>query len=206
MTKFSIRALIVIAMFVAGFSGCSQEGTLVIENKASTEFSGFVNGTQVTIDPSDSYETTVYIGKSLAVVGPDEIPIVVSGSATTKRSFSEEVTVTSGETTSFRISDDTGALIFTNMHDRTVNEIAARQCDSLVFGPNLLEAKRTIPPGSTRTIQLDAGCWDLEINYDRDELKQVIDSVQIDIGQIIEIEWTPGYIYPPPPVPPAPAR
>ena len=205
MTKFSIRALIVLAMFVAGFSGCSQEGTLVIENSASTEFSGFVNGTQVTLDPSDSYETTVYIGKSLAIIGPDEIPVVVSGSATTKRSFSEEIAVASGETTTFRITDDTGALIFTNMHDRTVNEIAARSCDSLVFGPNLLEANRTIPPGSTRTIQLDAGCWDLQINYDRDELKQVIVDVDIAIGQIIEIEWVPGYIYPPP-APPASAR
>ncbi len=205
MTKFSIRALIVLAMFVAGFSGCSQEGTLVIDNKASTEFSGFVNGTQVTIDPSDSYETTVYIGKSLAIIGPDEIPVIVSGSAPTKRSFSEEIGVLSGETTTFRITDDTGALIFTNMHDRTVSEVAARQCDSLVFGPNLLEANRIIPPGSTRSIQLDAGCWDLQITYDPDDLKQTVVDVDIATGQIIEIEWAPGYIYPPP-APPAPAR
>jgi len=207
MTKFGIRALIALTIFAAGFSGCSQEGTLVIKNSATTEFTGFVDGTQVTIDPSDSYETTVYIGKSLSVIGPDQFPVVISGSATTKRSFSEEVTVKSGETTTFKITDDTGALIFTNMHLRSVNEIASRPCDSLTFGPNLLEANRTIPPGSARTIQLAAGCWDLQINYDSlsVEILEVVTDVNIATGQIIEIEWTPGYVYPPP-APPAPAR
>ena len=207
MTKFGIRALIALTIFAAGFSGCSQEGTLVIKNSATTEFTGFVDGTQVTIDPSDSYETTVYIGKSLSVIGPDHFPVVVSGSATTKRSFSEEIDVKSGETTTFKIADDTGALIFTNMHLRSVNEIAARPCDSLTFGPNLLEANRTIPPGSTRTIQLAAGCWDLQINYDSLSVKvvDVVTDLNIATGQIIEIEWTPGYVYPPP-APPAPAR
>ena len=148
MTKFGIRALIALTIFAAGFSGCSQEGTLVIKNSATTEFTGFVDGTQVTIDPSDSYKTTVYIGKSLSVIGPDQFPVVVSGSATTKRFFSEEIDVKSGETTTFKIADDTGALVFTNMHLGSVNEIASRPCDSLTFGPNLLEEKRTIPPGS----------------------------------------------------------
>ncbi|MFA4948232.1 MAG: hypothetical protein WC674_06975 [Candidatus Krumholzibacteriia bacterium] len=205
MTKFGIRALIALAIFAAGLSGCSQEGTLVIKNSASTEFAGFVDGTQVTIDTLGSYETTAYIGKSLAVVGPDHISIIVAGSATTKRAFSEEVTIKSGETTTFQIVDDTGALIFTNMHGRTVNEIAASQCDSLKFGPNLLEEKRTIPPGSTRTIQLDAGCWDIQINYDRDEFLEVVTGVEIEIGQLIEIKWDTNYVYPPP-ASPAPAR
>jgi hypothetical protein len=205
MTKFGIRALIALTIFVAGLSGCSQEGTLVIKNSASTEFSGTVDGTQVTIDPSKSYETSVYIGKSLAVIGPDHFPVVVSGFATTKRSFSEEVDVKSGETTTYQIADDTGALIFTNMHLRSVNEIAARPCDSLTFGPNLLEAKRTIPPGSTRTIQLDAGCWDLQINYDPDATKDVVDSVLVRTGKIDTINWEPGYVFPTP-VPPAPGR
>ena len=205
MTKFGIRALIALTIFAAGLSGCSQEGTLVVKNSASTEFTGFVEGIQVTIDPTDSYETTVYIGKSLAVIGPDHISVIVAGTATTKRSFSEEVTVRSGETTTFQMVDDTGALIFTNMHGRTVNEIAARPCDSLVFGPNLLEGGRPIPPGSTRTIQIDKGCWDIQITYDPGETLQVVDSIQIDIGQIIEIEWTPVYVYPPP-APPAPGR
>jgi hypothetical protein len=187
MTKFGIRALIALTIFVAGLSGCSQEGTLV------------------TIDPSKSYETSVYIGKSLAVIGPDHFPVVVSGFATTKRSFSEEVDVKSGETTTYQIADDTGALIFTNMHLRSVNEIAARPCDSLTFGPNLLEAKRTIPPGSTRTIQLDAGCWDLQINYDPDATKDVVDSVLVRTGKIDTINWEPGYVFPTP-VPPAPGR
>jgi len=208
MTKFSIRALIVLTIFAAGLSGCSQEGTLVIKNSASTEFIGTVDGTQVTIDPSTSYETTVYIGKSLLVIGPEQIPVTVAGYATTKRFFSEEVTVKSGETTTFRIVEDAGALIFTNLHLRTVNEIAVAPCDSTDFGPNLLEENRTIPPGSTRTIQLNAGCWDIQVNYDRDELKDVVEGVEIAIGQIIAMEWYPGYTYEPitPPAPAANAR
>ncbi len=205
MTKFGIRALIALTVFAAALSGCSQEGTLVIKNSSSAEFSGFVDGTQVTIDPADSYETTVYIGKSLAIIGPDNISVVVAGSATTKRAFSEEVTIKSGETTTYKVTDDTGALIVTNMHLRSVNEIAARPCDSLAFGPNLLEDKKTIPPGSAQAIQLDAGCWDLQINYDQSEFLEIVDSIQITTGQIIEIEWAPGYVYPPP-APPAPAR
>ncbi|MCX5753619.1 MAG: hypothetical protein NTW97_08220 [Candidatus Krumholzibacteria bacterium] len=208
MTKFSIRALIALAIFAAGFSGCSQEGTLVIKNSAVTEFSGSVDGTQVTIDPQDSYETTVYIGKSLAVIGPDHVPVIVAGYATTRRAFSEEIAVKSGETTTFRITDDAGALIFTNIHNRTVNEIAARACGAADFGPNLLEEKRTIPPGSTRTIQLGAGCWDIQVNYDRDEIKETVTDIDVAIGQLIEINWAPGYIYVPvtPPAPSASAR
>jgi hypothetical protein len=205
MTKFSIRALIALTIFAAGLSGCSQEGTLVIKNSASTEFAGTVDGTQVTIDPSATYEATVYIGKSLAIIGPDKIPVTVSGYATTKRSFSEEVTVKSGESTTFRIVEDTGAVIFTNMHTRTVTEIAVTPCDSLTFGPNLLETGRTIPPGSTRTVQIDAGCWDIQVTYDPDALKDVVSGVDIAVGQLIEMGWTPGYVYPPP-APPALAR
>jgi hypothetical protein len=205
MTKFSIRAVIALTILAAGLSGCSQEGTLVIKNDASTEFSGFVDGTQVTIDPAGSYEATVYIGKSLAIMGPDHIPVIIEGTATTKRAFSEEVAVKSGETTTFQIVDDTGALIFTNKHRRTVNEFAAGQCDSLTFGPNLLEVKRNIPPGSTRTIQLDAGCWDFQISYDPDGLLDVVTGVEMAIGRLIEINWDTSYVYPPP-APPTPGR
>jgi|WetSurMetagenome_2_1015567.scaffolds.fasta_scaffold70516_2 hypothetical protein len=199
MTKFSIRALIVLAICAAGLSGCSQEGTLVIHNSASTEFNGFVDGTQVTIDPSHSYEATVYIGKSLAVIGPDHVPVVVEGSATTKRPFSEEVTIKSGETTTFQIADDTGALIFTNIHLRTVTAVATRACDSLAWGSNLLEAGRIIPPGSTRTIQLGAGCWDLKVTFDPDELIDIVSDIPIETGQVIEIAWDTTFVYTPPP-------
>jgi hypothetical protein len=206
MTKFGIRALIALTIFAAGLSGCSQEGTLVIKNSASTEFSGNVDGTQVTIDPTGSYETTIYIGKSLAIIGPDHFPVIISGFATTKRFFSEEVDVKGGETTTYLITNDAGALIFTNMYALgSVNEIAARPCGGGEFGPNLLEEKRTIPPGSTRTIQLDAGCWDIQINYGRDLTLEVVAGVELATGQTIEIGWAPGYVYPPP-APPAPAR
>jgi hypothetical protein len=199
MTGFSVRALIALALLVAALSGCSQEGTLVIENKAETEFTGTVDGTQVSIDPGDSYQTAVYIGKSLAIVGPDKINVIVSGSATTKRAFTDEIGITSDETTTYEVQDDAGALLFTNMHIKAVNEIRISECDSLEWGPNLLASKQTVPPGATVTLQLDGGCWDIQINYDREEYLEVVSGVDFTIGEIIEMEWAPGYVYPPPP-------
>lgn len=201
MTRFGIRALIALTVFAAALSGCSQEGTLVIENKAATDFTGTVDGTQVTLDPGDSYETAVYIGKSLAIVGPDKINVIVSGSATTKRAFTDEIGITSDETTTYAIQDDAGAILFTNMYIKAVNEIRISECDSLDFGPNLLAPKQTVPPGATVTLQIDGGCWDVQVNYDRDELLDVVEKIDIAIGQIIEVEWEPGYVYPPPPPP-----
>ncbi len=201
MTRFGIRALIALTLLVAALSGCSQEGTLVIVNDAATEFTGTVDGTQVTLDPGAAYETSVYIGKSLAIVGPDKINVIVSGSATTKRAFTEEIDVTSDETTTYVIQDDAGAILFTNLHIKAVNEIKISECDSLKWGPNLLAPKQTISPGAAVTLQLDGDCWDIQINYDRADSLDVVESVQIDVGQIIEMDWTPGYTYPPP-VPP----
>ncbi len=201
MTRFGIRALIALTLLVAALSGCSQEGTLVIVNDAATEFTGTVDGTQVTLDPGARYETSVYIGKSLAIVGPDKINVIVSGSATTKRAFTEEIDVTSDETTTYVIQDDAGAILFTNLHIKAVNEIKISECDSLKWGPNLLAPKQTISPGAAVTLQLDGDCWDIQINYDRADSLDVVESVQIDVGQIIEMDWTPGYTYPPP-VPP----
>jgi hypothetical protein len=205
MARFSIRALFALTLFVAALSGCSQEGTLVIENDAATDFTGTVDGTQVTIDPGARYETSVYIGKSSGIVGPDKINVIISGSATTKRAFTDEIDITSDETTTYVIQDDAAAIVFTNLYIKAVNEIAIRACGGTDFGPNLLPSKQTVPPGATVTLQIDSGCWDIQVNYDRDEILEVIDTVQVDIGQIVEIEWEPGYVYPPPvpPVPPA---
>jgi hypothetical protein len=201
MTGFGIRALIALTLLVAALSGCSQEGTLVIENKAATEFTGTVDGTQVTLDPGGQYEASVYIGKSSGLVGPEQINVIISGSATTKRSFTDQIEVTSDETTTYTIQDDVGAILFTNLHTKAVNEIRISECDSLKWGPNLLAPKQTISPGATATLQIDGGCWDIQINYDREEILEVVESVQVDLGQIIEMEWAPGYVYPPPPPP-----
>jgi hypothetical protein len=205
MATFGIRALIAVSLMTAALSGCSQEGTLVIENGASTEFTGVVEGTQVTLDTGDSYQTTVYIGRSLAIIGPDHITATVSGSAITTRAFTEEVTIKSGETTTFRVPNDVGALILTNLHTVSINEISARSCGLGDFGPNLLGGK-TIPPGASQTIQLDAGCWDFQINYGREAEIDIVEDAELRVGQVIDIPWVPGYVIPPLPPPEAPAR
>lgn len=199
MPRFSVCVSIALALLVAALSGCSQEGTLVIKNKAATDFTGTVDGTQVTIDPGDQYTTSVYIGKSLAIVGPDKIDVIVSGSATTKRAFTDEVGITADETTTFEVQNDVGAILFTNLHVKAVNEIKISECGSLQWGPNLLAPKQTIPPGATVTLQIEGGCWDIQINYDREELLEVVSGVEFTIGEIIEMEWEPGYTYPPAP-------
>ncbi len=205
MARFGIRALIALTILAAALSGCSQEGTLVIENKASTDFTGTVDGTQVTLDPGGRYEASVYIGKSSGLVGPEQIDVIISGSATTKRSFTDQIEVTSDETTTYEIRNDAGAIVFTNLYVKPVNEIKISECDSLKWGPNLLAPKQTIPPGATVTLQIEGGCWDIQINYDREEYLEVVSGVEFTIGEIIEMEWEPGYVYPPPvpSVPPA---
>jgi hypothetical protein len=205
MATFGIRALIAVSIMAAALSGCSREGTLVIENNASTEFAGVVEGTQVTLETGASYQTTVYIGRSLGMIGPDEITATVAGSAITTRPFNEEVTIKNGETTTFQVSSDVGAVSVTNMHLASINEISARPCGLGDFGSNLLGGK-TIAPGATQTIQLDGGCWDLQFTYDRDAQIDIVEDAQLRVGQVIAIPWTPGYVIPPLPPPGASAR
>ena len=200
MTKFGAGALIALTIFSAGFVGCSQEGNLVIKNHTATEFTGLVDGIRVNIDSGGKYETTVYIGKRLGgVVGPNEFPVMISGSATTKRPFSSELAVYSGRTTTLLLVDDAGALEFTNRYSRSVNKISARPCGGGAFGGNLLD-RSIIAPNAVAIIQLDEGCWDLEINYDRDELIDVVAGIEIELGRILAYEWTPL------PAPPPPAK
>ena len=99
MGKTRIGVLVGIIVFTAAISGCSQEGTLVVKNEGASEFKGTVENTQVTIDPGMSYSTSIYIGKTLAIVGPTELKVTIEGSAETKRLFSDVIQIKSDETT-----------------------------------------------------------------------------------------------------------
>jgi len=197
MGKYGIGVLFAAIMFLALLSGCSEEGNLVIKNEGATEFTGYVEDESVIINPGSSYSTSVYIGKTLVVIGPTDLTVTITGSAATKRAFSEDVAVASDETTIYRIIDDVGALNFTNAHFLQVNTVSMKMCDSTEFGPNVLPGGHPVAPGTVKVIQIDPGCWDILVNYGREEFLDTITAVPVDIGQVISLAWVPGYIYTP---------
>ena len=198
MGKNRIGVLFGIFVFIAAVSGCSQEGTLVVKNDGASEFKGTVENTQVTIDPGMSYSTSIYIGKSLAIIGPTDIKVPIEGSSITKRFFRDELEIKSNETSVYPIRDDVGACNFTNTYSLAINELSIKRCDGSTFGPNLVERNHTIGPGTTRALQLDPGCWDILVNYGRQGLLDTVEAVPIDVGTIIHVTWVPGYVYTPP--------
>jgi len=195
MGKNGIRVLFVILVFVVGLSGCSQEGKLIVKNEGASDFQGTIENTQVTIDPGASYMTSIYIGKTLAFIGPSGLTVPISGSAATKRAFSDEIRITNDETTTYGIIDDVGACNFANRHYLQITTISIKLCDSTVFGPNLLGQNRAIAPTTSKVLQFDPGCWDILVKYGRDELLDTVTAVPIKIGDDINIPWVPGYVY-----------
>lgn len=199
-----VRGLVFLFVSVGALSGCSQEGDLIVKNEGSTEFRGIVEYEDVTIDPGDSYSKTVYIGKSLAIVGPTGISVTISGSAPTTRAFSSEIYILGDETTTYEIHDNAGAVDLANRYHLKINEVSMKLCSDATFGPNILDPASSIAPGTTKVIQIDPGCWDILVNYGRDELLDTVTAVPIEVGDEITIPWVPGYVYTPPT--PSPGR
>jgi hypothetical protein len=202
MGRNGIRALCAVAALAAGLSACSQEGNLVVKNEGASTFQGYVENQSVTIDPGMSYKTSIYIGKNLTVIGPTDISIIVKGSSATKKLFSDEVWIKSNETATYPITDDVGALNFRNAYSLQVNGIQLKRCAEDAFGPNIVEKNHTLAPGTTRVIQFDPGCWDILVDYGREDLLDTVTSVTFEVGRIITIPWVPGYEYVPPAPPP----
>ena len=197
MGKNGIGVLFASIAFVAILAGCSGEGNLTVKNEGTTEFQGYVENQSVIINPEASYTTSIYIGKTLGFIGPTDLPVTITGSAATKRAFSEDVTVTRDETTTYRIIDDVGALNFTNAFSLQVNAVSMKMCDSTQFGPNLLPAGHPVAPGTAKVIQVDPACWDILVNYGREEFLDTLFAIPVDVGQVINIAWIPGYVYTP---------
>jgi len=190
----NMRVLLAIVAIAASLTGCSQEGDLVVKNDATTEFEGYVEDQFVMIAPGEQYSTTIYIGKNFTLVGPTDIGIPISGSAWTKKSFSITMWVASGEQNTFTIDDDIGALDFKNNYSLSINEISVKMCDGTSFGSNLLEIGHKLAPGDEKLIQLSPGCWDVLVNYGREENLDTVTAITIDIGQVVEFPWDPDYV------------
>lgn len=203
MGKHGMRVTISLLISVLSLLGCSQEGKLIVKNEGATEFQGIVENTQVTIDADDSYTKSVYIGKTLAFIGPSGLTVPISGSAATKRAFSDEIEISNDETTTYSIVDDVGACGFTNRYFLQINAISIKMCDSTTFGPSLLGQGQAVAPGTTKVIQFDPGCWDILVSYGREESLDTVTTIPIEVGDEITIPWVPGYVYAPPPSPPA---
>lgn len=178
--------------------GCSQEGSLVVKNDCQTEFEGYVDNRLVEIAPGDQVSMSVYIGKKALMIGPNDIPVEISGSALTKKPFVESIVIGSDETTIYSIVDDVGALIFQNAHNLQINNISVKNCDSLEFDEGLLTKNQVLSPGTSKLIQLGEGCWDILVDYGRESLLDTVTGIPGSIGQIIRISWVPGYVYVPP--------
>ena len=194
-----IRIGALLALFVASgaFLGCSQEGTLIIKNDCNTSFMGYADNQLVEIAAGDEVAMDIYIGKKALIVGPNDIEIEVSGSATTKRAFTTSTTVESDGTTIFSITDDVAAILFQNAYSLQINEISVKTCDSDTFGPSYLSKVQVLSPGTTMLIQLGKSCWDIQVNYGREGLLDTV-TVPVDsLGLIIPIAWIPGYEYEP---------
>jgi len=189
----NIGALFAILVIVMGLWGCSQEGNLTVRNECATEFQGHIDNQSVVIDTNMEYNTTVYIGKTLALVGPTDIVIDISGGAWTRRDFTDRFSVKSGETTLYRITSDVGACDFTNDYSLSVNALSVKHCDSTRFDPNLLEKNQKLSPGDKHLIQLDQGCWDVLVNYGREEFLDTVTAVHIKIGEVDTVKWVPGF-------------
>ncbi len=198
MGRIRIGALLFFFIAAGALFGCSQEGNLEVKNDCQTEFEGYVDNQFVEIAPGDNVKTTIYIGKKAFVIGPDDIEVEIIGGARTKRSFTATVTVKSDETTIYSITDDVGALVFQNAHNLQINGISVKLCDSLQFGDNLLPKNQALSPGTARLIQLDEGCWDILVNFGREQILDTVTAVPVAIGQVLPISWIPGYVYTPP--------
>lgn len=195
MGRIRIGALLVLVVAAAAFAGCSEDGDLVIKNECQTEFEGYVDNVFVQIAAGDQTSQTIYIGKTLLIVGPSDIDVDIAGSAKTKRPFIEKIAVKSGETTTYVIDDDAGALQFQNAYKLQINEIRVKLHDNEEFGDNLLGKNQALAPGTARAFQLDGGTWDVLVNYGREGILDTVSSVPIDIGQVVAISWIPGFEY-----------
>jgi len=197
MSRKRYGALLLGVAFATFICGCSQNGSLNVKNGCATEFTGTVGNQYVELAPGQSYPLDVYIGKSAGFIGPSEYDITVAGSAWTKKPFTVSVAVKSDETTSYTISDDAGVILFWNAYNVQVNRVRVRKCGDASFGENLITTGRVFSPGDRLVIQLDPGCWDLLVNYRRDEVRDTAYAIDVTVGAIDTIGWYPGYPVPP---------
>ncbi len=185
--------LMTVLALAAIIAGCAVDGDITITNDSSTLLRANLEGEDFEIEPGGSHSQNVYIGKSFGFIGPSEYNVLLYGSAWTKRYFEDVVTAKGGETTTYTVKDDVGAFDFINNFTTIVNQISISRCacDTVGCWVDLLEMGKSLGPGIHLLIQVDAGCWDLEITYSKDDLISYMRDELIEIGQVRELSWIP---------------
>jgi hypothetical protein len=188
--RVNASVIILFLTLAAVLGGCSTEGDLRIINDSSTTFTGKLKGKKIQLNPGEEATEVVYIGKTLLFVGPDEIDIILGGSAYTKRPFSEDLVVKNGETTTYTVIDDAGAFFFKNNHSTYVSEIYIKAATDTVWSDNLLEEGDFLYPSATKLLQLDTNRYMFKVEYSKDELLNFF-SDTISVGEVKYHGWKP---------------
>lgn len=203
MKNRSLTVIMMLLAMTAAVTGCSKEGDVTIVNDASTTFCGKLEGRTICLFPGDDVSEKIYIGKALAMIGPDEFEVTLSGSAWTKKAFSATIMAKEGENTRYVIEDDAAAVYLENASTSRIDSVKIKKCsdpDSLL-GPNVLKEFQTLKISQGILFQLDSGCWDFYIHYlervgsDFISKKDSIVGLSIDIGGVEIMNWSPNTLF-----------
>ncbi len=187
--KLALRtAVLLSALFL--FTSCSQDGDVKIVNNCNTNFTGILDEEPISLEPGESYSRNIYIGKKAFLIGPDEYDIELSGSAWTKKPFKATITVKAGETTTFSIKDDIGALRFLNDDSKARVEFRIQQCTETEYSESYVNEYKPIKPGKFLLLQLDEGCYDVSLRYGRMAIPDTVSDLTIEIGSVTEHRWS----------------
>jgi len=189
--KLALRSTILI-FFLLLFVGCSQDGDIKVVNNCNTTLTGLVDNDPVKLQPGESYTKNIYIGKKLGLIGPDEFEIEISGTAWTKKSFKTKVVVKSGQTTTYSVKDDIGALKLNNTYIKDIIELRLKKCDETEYGESYATENKPIKPGNFFLKQLDEGCYDIFLKYGSEAIEDSVKGLNISIGVVTEVNWTVG--------------
>ena len=185
-----------IICIAALLAGCSTDGDVTVKNEASTNFTGVLHEDRIEIPAGGQVTMNIYIGKSLLFVGPEERDISLTGSAYTKKPFTTTMNITNGESTTYSIKDDCGALILENGFSSFIDTIKVKHCTDTQFGPTILGPNETITTRKDFLIRLDDGCWDIAIYYfDSEAHWDTIFNFPSDLGEVTLLVWHPDSTY-----------
>lgn len=187
--KLALRlAVLLSALFL--FIGCSQDGDVKIVNNCNTKFSGLLEDEPITLEPGESFSKNIYIGKKAILIGPDEYDIELSGSAWTKKAFRTTITVKSGQTTTYTIDDDIGALRFLNDYIKDIVDFRIKKCSETEYGETLVNENKPLKPGKFIILQLDPGCYDVALLYGRAAIADTVRNLSTEIGVVTNYHWS----------------
>ena len=144
----------------------------------------------VKLRPGESYSKNIYIGKKLGPIGPDEFEIEISGTAWTKKHFKTKMTVKSGQTTTYSIKDDIGALKFNNTYIKDIIELRLKKCDESEYSESYASENKPVKPGNFFVKQLEEGCYDVLLKYGNEAIEDSVKNINISIGVVTEVYWT----------------